>query len=291
MENLLDFIKKTDLYRKFEVDDLLFAEFKCPYDDTKSGIWWHSNFFAYILAGETLLITPQNNYTLKPGDCVFAKKGTALTMSQTREDFCELLVFVPDEFIKTVIHKHMIPLSRYPAKVSDIIIPLPDDKVLDIYFQSLLSYFSRNDPPTESLLKLKFEELIVHIVSNNTGTPLGCYFSELCQRTKPSIKEIMDRNYSSNLSMDEFARLCARSLSTFKREFKELYQTSPGKWLMEKRLAYGRYLLDVTDLSIEDVCFESGFENRSHFIRAFRNKYRITPGKLKKQIAFNRASS
>ena len=32
MTNVLDFIKANNFYKKFEVDDLLFVEFKCPYE-------------------------------------------------------------------------------------------------------------------------------------------------------------------------------------------------------------------------------------------------------------------
>lgn len=279
MENLLDFIKKTNYYKKFEVDELLFTEFKCPFDETKSSIWWHNNFFAYVLTGETLLKTPHREYLLRPGDCAFAKKGSVITMSHAQEDFCELLVFVPDEFIKAVVQKHQVALSEAPViNKTDTVIPLATDNVLNTYFQSLLSYFSLSIPPHDSLLKLKFEELIIDIFCSPKHESLKAYFKELCARAKPSIREIMEANFSSNLSLADFARMCGRSLSAFKREFIALYQTTPGKWLTEKRLEYSRYLLHTTNLNIEEVCFESGFENRSHFIRIFKSKYGITPG-------------
>jgi AraC-like DNA-binding protein len=60
----------------------------------------------------------------------------------------------------------------------------------------------------------------------------------------------------------------------------DIYQTTPGKWLMEKRLEYSKYLIETTDMNIEGVCIESGFENRSHFIRVFKNKFGLTPGRF-----------
>lgn len=281
MVNVLDFIRSTQLYKKFQVDDLLFVEFKCPYEESASGIWWHNNFFAYILAGETLLKTPQTEHLLKPGDCFFAKKGSVLSMSQTHEDFCELLIFVPDDFIRSVLHKHTIALSKEQnSNKPGTIIPLATDDALLMYFQSLLSYFSMPEPPPATLLKLRFEELIVHLAYGNHYHSLKCYFDELSASTRPSIKEIMEANYFSNLPLNEFARLCARSLSGFKREFVELYHTTPGKWLQEKRLEYSKYLLETTSLNADEVCVESGFENRSHFIRVFKNKYGLTPYKF-----------
>ena len=93
----------------------------------------------------------------------------------------------------------------------------------------------------------------------------------------------MEANFFSNLSLDEFARLCARSLSAFKREFKNIFQTTPGKWLQEKRHEYSRYLLEISAFSIDEICEVSGFENRSHFIRVFKGKYGLTPGKFNMQ--------
>ena len=192
--------------------------------------------------------------------------------------------FVPDDFIKSVFQKYRIPLSESGSNSkTDTVIPIITDDVLKVYFHSLLTYFNQSAPPPEALLKLKFEELLVNIVSNNTHRLLKCVFCEICRSAKPSIKEIMEANFFSNLSLDEFARLCARSLTAFKREFHTIFQTTPGKWLLEKRLEFCRYMLETTAFGLDEICEMSGFENRTHFIRVFKNKYGVTPGKLSMQ--------
>ena len=282
MINMQEFIEKSPFAKKISVDDLLFAEFKCPLDEKKSNIWWHNNFFAHVLTGETVLKTPRGEYVLKPGDSAFAKKGSIITHNHVHENFCELLVFVPDNFIKSVAQKYQVSLpSESVYDHDDTVIRLTSDEVLLTYFQSLLTHFIQATPPASSLLKLKFEELLLNILSNNSQQQLQGYFSELCKTSKPSIREIMELNFFSNLTLNEFARLCARSLSTFKREFTEIYNASPGKWLMEKRLEYSNYLLQTTDQSVDDICMESGFENQTHFSRVFKNKYGVSPGKMR----------
>jgi len=279
-----DFIANSSLFKKFEVDELLFVELNCPVEEdaASSSVWWSNNFFSYAVAGEMVLKTLRGEYILKPGDCIFAKKGSIISARHLiQEDFCELRIFVPDDFIKSVFQKYRILLPATATnEKTDTLIPLAADDVLKIYFQSLLTYFRQSEPPAESLLKLKFEELLVNILSKNNHLPLKYFFGELCTSVRPSVKEIMEANFFSNLSLDEFARLCARSLSAFKQEFNTIYQTTPGKWLQEKRFEYSRYLLETTDFSIDEICAVSGFENRSHFIRVFRTKYGITPGKF-----------
>ncbi len=284
MINLQDFIRSGNMFKKFEVDNLLFVEIICPAEDdgTSSNLWWHNNFFAYAMAGEMVLKTLKGEYSFKAGECIFAKKGSIISAHHvTQQDFCELRVFVPDVFIKTVFQKYRIPVLEAETKEeTDTLIPLMADEVLEVYFHSLLTFFRQTTPPPDTLLKLKFEELVVNILSKDTHQTLKCFFNEVCKSAKPSVKEIMEANFFSNLSLDEFARLCARSLSSFKEEFKNIFQTTPGKWLLEKRLEYSRYLLETTVSSIDEICEVTGFENRSHFNRVFKSKYGLTPGKF-----------
>ena len=142
MINMEEFIEKSPFAKKISVDELLFAEFKCPMDEKKSNIWWHNNFFAHVLTGETVLKTPRGEYVLKPGDSAFAKKGSIITHNSIHENFCELLVFVPDNFIKTVAQKYRVSLPmESDFDQSDTVIRLTSDEVLHTYFQSLLTHF------------------------------------------------------------------------------------------------------------------------------------------------------
>ena len=89
--------------------------------------------------------------------------------------------------------------------------------------------------------------------------------------------DVMLNNFHHDLQLEEFAKLCGRSLSAFKRDFKTVYRQTPGKWLMIKRLEYARKLLITTDLNISEIGFDSGFRNSSHFNKLFKEKYNVTP--------------
>ncbi len=92
----------------------------------------------------------------------------------------------------------------------------------------------------------------------------------------------MEANFSFNLKMEDFAKLSYRSLSAFKRDFEKLYATSPGKWLLENRLQHAKHLLTRGGRTVSEAAFESGFENSSHFSRAFSKKYGTPPSAIKK---------
>jgi transcriptional regulator GlxA family with amidase domain len=87
----------------------------------------------------------------------------------------------------------------------------------------------------------------------------------------------MEANFCHNLQVEEFARMCHRSLSSFKREFQRHYGTTPGKWLLERRLDCSANLLRSTRMSVTEIAFECGFEEASHFSRAFKTRFGHAP--------------
>ncbi len=64
MLNFQDYISGDDSIKRFNVDDLLFAEYKCIVDDSKLGIWWHDNYFSFVVKGEMIWKTPLKEYTI-----------------------------------------------------------------------------------------------------------------------------------------------------------------------------------------------------------------------------------
>ena len=90
-----------------------------------------------------------------------------------------------------------------------------------------------------------------------------------------SVSEIMESNFRFNLSLEEYARLCHRSLSSFKRDFQTTFQEPPGKRLLRKRLEYSAALLRTSKMNVTEIAFESGFEDVSHFSRVFKERLSV----------------
>jgi AraC-like DNA-binding protein len=52
---------------------------------------------------------------------------------------------------------------------------------------------------------------------------------------------------------------------------------------MEKRLNYALHLLTNMGKTVSETSFESGFENPSHFSRAFRQRFGHSPASVKQK--------
>ena len=99
--------------------------------------------------------------------------------------------------------------------------------------------------------------------------------------TKIDIEKTMLDNFQYNLNLEDFAKLCGRSLSVFKRDFNSHFNTTPFKWVKTKRLEYAKKLLMESDLNVNQICYESGFINNSHFIKSFKEKFKLPPHQFK----------
>ncbi len=284
--SLLDFVHNNSLFKQFKVDDLLLVEYKCVVDETKLKIWSEHNYFIYVVSGKKIWHTIHSKYEVFSGQAIFVKKGANIVHQFFDKNFCSLIIFMPDNFISDVIKNCDTPLSFLGKrrKPSDSIIPLQPNPILNLYFQSVFAFFKNEASPPPSLLKLKFKELILTIISSGGNDLLSAYLLSLCEENKTSIREIMERNFIYNMKLEEFARLSGRSLTSFKRDFIATFKTTPGKWLAQKKLEHARHLLETTDKNVNELTFESGFENSSHFIRKFRQVYQTTPLKYRKKF-------
>ncbi len=284
-----NFVKNNPAFRQFSIDELLFMAYDCPVEVSPFDYCADKNYFCYITKGEAKWKTPKQEYIFKVGDGAFFTKAVHRMYKKLDEEFCALIIFMPNDFIGSVLKGHLHPdQNNSELKPADSVIPLNFDRTLMDYFNSVLNYFTLASPPSKDLLGLKFRELIINIVTQNHNPALTSYFIETSFNEKIPLERVMEKNFIFNISLEDFAKLSGRSLATFKRDFSKKYATTPGKWLKNKRLEYAKYLLETTKLTISEIIFDVGFENTSHFIKSFKGKYHQTPHKFRQSLPSRR---
>ena len=286
MINVYDAILSDPAYfRQLAVKDLLLVNYQCPQMERWEQLYSHMNHIIYTVEGSRVLCRPGELRELKEGDLIFIRKG-AFRQGVFSESGWRVIVFcVPDSYLQSLIKEFRAqwPVGKTISSPPDSLIGLQTNDMTHGYFHSLLPYFTQQPPPPENLVELKCRELIFHILSNPGNAAMLGYMNNLADQVKPSLSVVMEANYTYNLSLEELARISQRSLTIFKKEFTELFHTTPGKWLIKKRLDYAQRLLTASQKNVTEIAYESGFESVTHFSRVFKEQFGESPLRYRKQ--------
>ncbi|MBQ4820845.1 AraC family transcriptional regulator [Aquimarina sp. MMG016] len=158
--------------------------------------------------------------------------------------------------------------------ISDTLI-IDYDQNLRLFVDSLMMLYRSKHQ--YQFTKPKLLELLHLISISSKGNEFITRLQSIKNRERSNIKKFMDENYDKPLDIEDYAYLTGRSISTFRRDFKSKFGISPKKWLIKKRLAKAYVLLKEKHDSVTNIALQVGYENTSHFIKAFHKEFDISP--------------
>lgn len=275
----------SEVFKQLFCRELLFVYSDCPFGCTKQDSWSQYNYILYIVSGKKILHTNYRSWLLTKGNAVFVKKGACIIEKMEEEVLCLMAFFIPDNYLRSFLIENSSLLTGTKKNYHDdnLVLSLEVNEMMLAYFESVIPYFFSEVKPPENLLELKFRELLFNVIGNSSNEELNSYLHTLVSPHANNIRPVIEANYCYNLTLSEYASLCNRSLSSFKRDFYNLYGISPARWLLEKRLTHALNLLSNSDHPIIDISFQSGFENSTHFSHAFKKHFGISPLKYRQK--------
>jgi AraC-like DNA-binding protein len=224
------------------------------------------------------------------GNCIISHENEMLFMPRDtylisdfikRQEVIEVfLVFfghkIMAKFLCSKIKQHN-PSSIHRSTICK----LKTSKKIIHYFDSLKDiYFDlEND---KDILELKLLEFLHLVYLNNKSEIIDTLNSSENQKKRRSIESIMIDNYDKNLTVTDFANLSGRSLSTFNRDFKRKHGKTPKQWLIKKKMEKAEKLLSE-GINVTNCAIEVGYNNVSHFIKAYKLIHGETPKAMRKK--------
>lgn len=239
------------------------------------------HFFLFLLKGSMVSYDGYKHYLMKPGDYCIARKNHLVRYTKYKEDggFEKVIIAFDEAFLKRFLERH--PYQIEPTDNDDSFLFIQEDKLIHNFIQSLEPYYNGSEQLDDTFVDIKREELLMILIKNNPD--LKNVFFNFNVPHKIDLELFMNHNYKFNISLERFAFLTGRSLSTFKREFKTIFNTTPGKWLMKKRLEEAYFLLNKEHKKPSDIYIDLGFEDLSHFSLVFKKEFGFPPSALQKQ--------
>lgn len=123
---------------------------------------------------------------------------------------------------------------------------------------------------TANLINTLLTELLVETATNNADTFLiPDYIREIARE--------IDKNYQQPLTLSYFEGLWHRSRYHISKEFKKYMGVTVNEYVILTRMSHAKELLKYSDLPVNEITFEVGMNNVTHFINLFKAREQMTP--------------
>jgi signal transduction histidine kinase/DNA-binding response OmpR family regulator/ligand-binding sensor domain-containing protein len=112
------------------------------------------------------------------------------------------------------------------------------------------------------------------LVENLSDLPINNDEKDFIKKVIELIRHNIDNENLQSLFIEKELGI---SNSQLYRKTKQLFGFTPGDLIRTIRLKYAAELLRKNKLTVSEVCYQSGFNNRSYFYREFKKLYDLTP--------------
>ncbi len=258
--------------------EMTFVAYRSDVYPERNEVFFEEHAVIVVLEGEKKFSSPTQELHVRKGDILFFQRGCYSMNESIDSSYRSLVFFVNEKLLKEFVSQHLYLFQASPATLpADLILSFSSSPTFATFINSLLPYFGAKTPFLNELLRLKFQELLLHLFELDESGQLRASLWHIYQGQKISLDYLMNTYLLKPLSMNELAHLSGRSLSAFKRDFEDHFHTSPGQWIRQKRLEHAHFRLRNTKKNVSEVSIEIGYESVSHFIKAYKQQYGFTP--------------
>lgn len=246
------------------------------------GLHWHdfhklvcvtSGSGVHVLNGVRHEITPGITFLLAPSDFhAWLPKG----------DGCVLYNI---DFLPRVLAPYL-QSALYDAAVRQAPLVVRDMADLEPIMQAMVTECGRLGRPDAQLAMVcLLQYLLVEFIRRADVT------ESLGSKTASGMHEgvrwaltYMEQHYRDPLTLKDVAAEARLSPSYFSQLFHEFVGVTFQEHLQMLRSAFAGSLLRATDMSVTDICHASGFSDLSHFERAFKGRFGMSPSAWRRAV-------
>ena len=205
------------------------------------------------------------------GNAIIAERGLDAS------GYSSLVVFFPLSAATQFIHSSALILSRAkPVAAAPLgFLPFKLTPYLNAYIKNLLDLIRQEAELTYPMMLHKLQELFLVFAEMHPAAFHGLW-NTTQSASELRLRTLIESNIAKGFTLEELAFLVNRSLASFKRDFEKTYGTSPGKYLMKRKMEIACHLLQCGKSPIE-AAEKAGYENLSNFTAAFKKWTGHTP--------------
>ena len=252
---------------------------------------WHDELeFIYVKEGTILYIVEGETLELNGGQGAFVNSRKLHVVSEKKGChavfYCVIFhpmllsasSYVDEKYVEPIIHNKNLTYIFFDQKIKW------QAQVLDLIeqvYKSLKDSEGREHNIAALKLQMYFFDIWQNIYMN-----VGAY-EQKPVRTGHNLSILKDmisyiyQHYSEKITLEDIAYAGNVGKTKCTSIFNRYTNRTPVDFLKEYRVQQSAVLLSTTDMSITEICFETGFASASYFGRTFRECYGLTPSEYR----------
>lgn len=264
-------------------------------DNLEKSTWHYHNHYeiSFITEGTGKRIVADSMESFHPGDLVFIGQNLPHVWIADKARFAlsnRNLEMVYLQFSTVILFPELLSMPEFAnvrkaLEMSERGIQIVGDtlnKVSEIMLQ--LPYLNG----IEQLLNFYRLMDIIGKSTSNIGLASEEYLRKKFNTSNKRIEAIHDyfmNNYRNEVNLEELSQLVNMAKGSLCRFFKENSGITLWEYLNHIKIEFSCKMLMNNELSIAQVCFDSGFNNLNHFNKQFRKITGITPSSYRKKFS------
>ncbi|MBS7565509.1 helix-turn-helix transcriptional regulator [Mucilaginibacter sp. Bleaf8] len=266
-------------------DEVVIRCYTSHQDSIKNRIVLNQNMINLLVSGTKTVVYPDATAVVNAGELVVLSTGNVLTSELLTggQQFSSILFYFSNEVFNRFLIKYDHLLQNItPLNGKQPFLIFKQDIFIKQFIASMQALVSTERELPAAIRLLKIEELLLYLLHFDPERFRAIQIITK-DREQLQIKKVVESHVGQAITVDELAFLCHMSTSTFKRRFSEIYQTTPQRWLLIRKLERAAELLRSAEESPSGVYLKVGYQNHSSFSEAFRNHFGHTPSDYQEQ--------
>jgi len=228
----------------------------------------------YILSGSGKYIINGVSYEIEPNTLFFS----------TPSDFQEIIFSTHTDLLNIQFTPEMVDKEIYLNLTNPVVLS-DSKKSYENFFHPLCTYSPNNG---------KYNELFVRHILNAALFLISSSQKRIVGQKQYEINEYfhkilvyINKNFQEQITLTELAKQMNLTPEYISRLFKKNSGQTISDYITNMRLNYALKLVNNTKIPINEIAISSGYNSNPHFIRTFKEKFGISPNKMRKQNTGN----
>ena len=241
--------------------------------------------FIYMVQGKSVHIIDEEEITLNAGDLLFLNQHATQEIYPTsREDIAVNFMILPQFFYETfpmlgnednALRTFIIScLTREDSASNYIYFNSSRNIPIQNLLENLIWNLLMDEPNKRSINQYTMGLLFINLINHSDEIRISTNSFE--QNLTLKALSYID-NYYTEATLAEFARENQMDVYTISRIIKKQTGKTFKSLLENKRMSQACFLLKNTNLSIEEISYNIGYENLSFFYKLFRRLQGMSP--------------